>query len=69
MKQLEQVDGMLMRTILEVGQGCPKGMLYLLLGCTIMMRKLMFFHYLLNEGPNCLKHQVVNFSLVVLLQT
>ena len=68
MEQLEQVDEMLMRKILEVGQGCPKEMLYLELGCiplrfTIMMRKLMFFHYLLNEEPDCLIHQVLQAQI------
>ena len=67
-EQLEQVDENLMRKILEVGQGCPKEMLYLELGCkpirfTIMMRRLMFFHYLLNEDSNSLIHRVLQAQI------
>ena len=52
-EQLEQVDETLIRKILEVGQGCPKKMLYLEMGCTpmrftIMMRRKMFFQYLVH---------------------
>ena len=55
MEQLEQVDEMLLRRILEVGSCCPKEMLYLETGaipirCIIMQRRIMFLHYILNEG-------------------
>ena len=52
---LEQVDEMLLRRVLEVGSCCPKEMLYLETGATpirftIKQRRLMFLHYILNEG-------------------
>ena len=50
---------MLLRKILEVGSSCPKEMLYLETGTTpiryiIMTRRLMFFHYILNEDKQSL---------------
>ena len=53
-EQLEQVDEMLLRRVLEVGSCCPKEMLYLETGATpirftIMQRRLMFLYYILNE--------------------
>ena len=58
-EKLEQVDESLLRRFLEVGEGCPKEMLYLELGCmpiryTIMIRKILFLHYLLNEEKDSL---------------
>ena len=62
-EQLEQVDESLMRRFLEVGQGVPKEMLYLELGFrpirfTIMIRKIMFLQYILNEESDSLINQV-----------
>ena len=62
-EQLEQVDESLMRRFLEVGQGVPKEMLYLELGFrpirfTIMIRKIMFLQYILNEESISLINQV-----------
>ena len=63
-EKLEQVDESLMRRFLEVGQGCPKEMLYLELGCmpirfTIMIRRILFLHYLLNEEEESLVNRVL----------
>ena len=51
--ELEQVDEMLLRRILETPTTTPKPALYLELGCmpirfVIMKRRLLFLHYLLN---------------------
>ena len=67
-EQLEQADEALLRRILEVSQGCPKEMLYLELGCmpirfTIMMRRIMFLHYMLQEDPNCLIQRVLQAQI------
>ena len=67
-EQLEQVDEMLIRKILEVGQSCPKEMLYLDTGCTpiryiIMLRKIMFLHYILNEDEESLVYRVLQAQL------
>ena len=56
-EQLEQVDEMLLRRVLEVGSCCPKEMLYLETGATpmrftLIQRRLMFLHYILNEDKN-----------------
>ena len=69
-EQLEQVDEMLLRKLLEVGQGCPKEMLFLETGSwplryIIMSRRLMFLHYILNEDKKsliyrCLEAQMRN---------
>ena len=58
-EQLEQIDEMLIRKILEVGKGCPKEMLYLEMGIfplrfTVMTRRLIFLHYILNEDKKSL---------------
>ena len=63
-EQLEQVDEMFLRKLLEVGRGCPKEMLYLETGSLpirfiIMSRRLMFLHYLLNEENDSLVHKVL----------
>ena len=63
-EQLEQVDEILLRRIMEVGQSCPKEMLYLETGCTpiryiIMLRKIMYLHYILNEEENSLIYRVL----------
>ena len=65
---LEQVDESLLRRLLEAGQGCPKEMLYLEMGCTpirftIMMRRIMFLHYILNEDKNALVNQVLQAQI------
>ena len=69
-EQLEQVDEMLLRKLFEVGQGCPKEMLFLETGSwplryTIMFRRLMFLHYIINEDKKsliyrCLEAQMRN---------
>jgi hypothetical protein len=58
-EQLEHIDEMLLRKILEVGVSCPKEMLYLETGATpirfvIMTRRLMFLHYILNQEKESL---------------
>ena len=63
-EKLEQVDESLLRRFLEVGQGCPKEMLYLELGCMpiryiIMIRRILFLHYLLNEEKDSLINRVL----------
>ena len=59
---LEQVDEMLLRKILEAPFSTPKCMLYLETGVkpiryTIKMRRLMFLQYLLQEDPNSMISQ------------
>ena len=58
-EQLEKIDEMLLRKILEVGKGCPKEMLYLEMGIfplrfTVMTRRLLFLHYILTEDKKSL---------------
>ena len=53
-EKLEQVDEGFLRRFLEAGKCCPKEILYLETGTfplrfTIITRRLMFFHSLLNE--------------------
>ena len=67
-EQLEQVDVMLIRRILEVGQSCPKEMLYLETVCTpirysIMLGKIMFLHCILNEEQESLIHRMLKAQL------
>ena len=67
---LEQVDESLMRRLLEVGLGCPKEMLYLELGCipmrfTVMTRRIMFLHYILNEEHDSLINKVLQAQIKV----
>jgi hypothetical protein len=67
-EQLEQVDESLMRRSLEVGQWCPKEILYLELGCmpiryTIKIRKILFLHYLLNEENDSLISRVLKAQI------
>ena len=67
---LEQVDESLMRRLLEVGLGCPKEMLYLELGCipmrfTVMTRRIMFLHYILNEEQDSLINKVLQAQINV----
>jgi hypothetical protein len=57
-----------MRRQLDSGQGCPKEMLYLEMGCTpmrftIMMRRIMFLHYILNEDKEALVNQVLQAQI------
>ena len=64
MEQLEQVDEQFLRIFLEVGKGCPKEMLYLETGVIpirfhIYKRRLMFLHYLLNEGEKSLLNKFI----------
>ena len=56
---MEQADEELLRKILEAPVTTPKCMLYLETGCKpvrflIMTRRLMFFHYILNEEEDSL---------------
>ena len=56
---LEQADENLLRKILEAPITTPKCMLYLETGCKpvryiVMTRRLLFFHYILNEEENSL---------------
>ena len=58
-EKLEQVDEGFLRRFLEAGKCCPKEILYLETGTfplrfTIITRRLMFFHYLLNEESESL---------------
>ena len=67
---LEQVDESLMRRLLEVSLGCPKEMLYLELGCipmrfTVMTRRIMFLHYILNEEEDSLINRVLQAQIKV----
>ena len=66
--QLEQVDEMLLRKLLEVGQGCPKEMLFLETGLwplryIVMSRRLMFLHYILNEDKNSLIYRFLQAQI------
>ena len=59
-----------MRRLLEVGLGCPKEMLYLELGCipmrfTVMTRRIMFLHYILNEEQDSLINKVLQAQINV----
>ena len=63
-EQIEQVDEMLLRKILEAGKFFPKETLYLELGCTpirliIMQRRIMFLNYILNENKESLVYRVL----------
>ena len=56
---LERADEELLRRVLEAPISTPKCMLYLETGCKplryiIMSRRLMFYHYILNENENSL---------------
>ena len=58
-EKLEKCDEQLIRLILECPSKTPKEMLYLELGLTpiryiIMSRRLMFYHYILNENEDSL---------------
>ena len=62
---LEREDEKLLRRILESPSKSPKCMLYLETGCRpirylIMMRQLMFLHYILNEDDNSLIRRFLN---------
>ena len=62
---LEQADEGLLRKILETPVSTPKCMLYLETGCKpvrflIMTRRLMFFHYILNEEEDSLISRFYN---------
>jgi hypothetical protein len=57
--QLEKCDEQLLRTVLECPASTPREMLYLELGVTpiryiVMARRVMFYHYILNEDPKSL---------------
>ena len=63
-EQLEQVDEIILRKLLEAGRCCPKEMLYLEtvswpIRYIIMSRRLMFLHYLLNEEKESLFYKVL----------
>ena len=62
---LEREDEKLLRRILESPGKSPKCLLYLETGCRpirylIMMRQLMFQHYILNEDDNSLIRRFLN---------
>ena len=61
-EKLEKCDEQLLRLILECQAKTPKEMLYLELGITpirfiIISRRLMFYHYILNEDSESLLHK------------
>ena len=61
-EELEKVDEQLLRLILECPCTTPREMLYLELGVTpiryiIMSRRMMFYHYILNEDSKSLIHR------------
>ena len=61
-EKLEKCDEQLLRIILECPSKTPKEMLYLELGVTpirfiIMSRRLMFYHYILNEDSDALLYK------------
>ena len=63
--ELEQVDEILLRRILETPSTTPKPALYLELGClpirfVIMKRRLLYLHYLLNVQNEEMLSQVFN---------
>ena len=63
-EQLEQVDEIFLRKLLEAGRCCPKDMSYLEtdswpIRYIIMSRRLMFLHYLLNEEKESLVYKVL----------
>ena len=67
-EQLEQVDEMLLRRVLEVGSCCPKEMLYLETGAIplrfiIMQRRILFLNYILNEDRNSLIYKVLDAQI------
>ena len=67
-KELERVDEMLFRKILECPSSTPKEMLYLELGVLpiryiIMMRRLNFLQYILYEDKNSLIHSFLKTQL------
>ena len=67
-EQLEQSDESFLRKFLEVGKCCPKEMLYLETGSLplrfiIMTRRLMYFHYLLNENEDSLVHKFLKTQI------
>ena len=62
MEELEKCDEQLLRIILECPCTTPKEMLYLELGVIpiryiVMSRRLMFYHYILNEDSKSLIHK------------
>ena len=67
-EQLEQVDEMLLRRVLEVESWCPKEMLYLETGAIplrfiIMQRRILVFNYILNEDRNSLIYEVLDAQI------
>ena len=61
-EEIEKCDEQLLRIILECPSKTPKEMLYLELGIIpiryiIMSRRMMFYHYILNEDKNSLIHK------------
>ena len=68
MRELESVDEILLRTVLECPMSTPREMLYLELGVIpirfqIMIRRLNFLQYILFEDKNSLIHQVLKTQL------
>jgi hypothetical protein len=67
-EQLEMVDETMLRRFLEAGKCTPKEMLYLETGTIplrfiIRVRRLMYFHYLLNEEENSLVNQFLRIQM------
>ena len=67
-EQLEMVDEMMLRRFLEAGKCTPKEMLHLETGTLplrfiIRVRRLMYFHYLLNEEENSLVNQFLRIQM------
>ena len=68
MRELESVDEILLRKVLECPMSTPREMLYLELGVIpirfqIMIRRLNFLQYILFEDKNSLIHQVLKTQL------
>ena len=62
-EKLEQVDEMILRSVLSLPRSTPRPFLYLELGCLpiryiLITRRLMFLHYILNEDEHSLLQQV-----------
>ena len=67
-EKLEQVDEMILRSVLSLPRSTPRPFLYLELGCLpiryiLITRRLMFLHYILNEDEHSLLHQVFQAQL------
>ena len=68
-EQLEMVDELFLRRFLEAGKCTPKEMLYLETGTIplrflIIIRRLMYFHYLLNGDEDSLVNKVLKIQMM-----